>query len=182
MTSLGDDFRTDMNISDVQTFLANANTLNKYTTAPLSIQNYLKDATSDDGQAILESTDGLDNWTSAQKYLATELSGKIPPVDPIVRVENGTSIPGLAQLAVNRLSDKAITTLSPTNYDTQTFQRTTIVVYTDNIDPQQLDVLKNEFGVQTLMTSKEKPQGYNVLVTVGSDYNDKQGKKVINEP
>lgn len=179
ISSLGDDFKTDLILDDVRTFLGSANTLNKYSIVPISVQDFLKDATSNDGQAILESIDGPDNWTSVHKYLTQELSGK---TDIVVRVENGTTIPGLAQLAVNRLADKGINSLPPTNYDSQTFQKTTITIYDDNLDPQQLDTIKNEFGVNTVTASKIKQQGYNVLVTVGIDYNDKQGKKIINEP
>lgn len=183
ISSLGDDFRTDLTLSDVKTFLTNANTLNKYQieTIALTNQNYLIDAVSSDGQAILEPKDGLDNWASVHNYILDQLSGKVTPVAALVQVQNGTTIPGLAGLAVNRLKNENVQTLDPTDAQNNT-QATTITVYDKNINQNDLDVLKKEFGVNMLNYASSSQTGYNVLVIVGNDYNAKEGKKILNEP
>ncbi len=182
MTSLGDDFKTDLTLDEVKTFIQSINTLNKYKIETLSIQDYLADATSNDGQAILQPKDGLDNWTSIHTYIADIVTEKPEQVAATVRVENGTNIPGLASLAVNRLRDKNIKTVGPTNDNSQTFQQTTITLYDKNINQGDVDILKKEFGINTVTYKSGNQTTYNVLVIVGNDYNAKEGKKVLNEP
>ena len=182
ITSLGDDFKTDLSSGDIETLLSNVASLNKYTIDTLSIQDYLADANSNDGQAILQPKDGLDNWTSIHTYITDTISGKPQQTSALVRVENGTSIPGLAGLAVNRLKNENIKTLDPKNYDSQTYQQTTITVYDKNISQADLDTIKKEFGTNILTYDSSKQSEYNVLVIVGNDYNEKEGKKILNEP
>ncbi len=180
-TSLGDDFRTDLTLDDVKTLIENANILNKYKIETVSIQDYLTDATSDDGQAILQPKDGLEHWTNIHTYLQDIITGKPQQTPAIVQVQNGTTIPGLAGLAVNRLKDKNIQVLSPINSITHVSPQTTITVYDNNVNSADIDVLKKEFGVDTVLNSS-KQSNYNVLVIVGNDYNMKEGKRVLNEP
>lgn len=74
MTSLGDDLRTDLALDDVRVLVQNASLLNKYQIISLALtgDNYLQDAVSSDGQSILESKDGLDDWTSVHTWLTDE--------------------------------------------------------------------------------------------------------------
>lgn len=185
ITSLGDDLRTDMAIDDVKTFLQNAPVLNKYqiSTLALTDQNYLIDTFSNDGQAVLEPKDGLDNWTNVRNWISDQLSGKVTPVSAVVQVENGTNIPGLAGLATNRLKNQNIQTLTPT--DTQNnIQTTTITVFDKNVNQTQIDILKKEFNLTaiTYTTPTVSQPTYNIIVVVGNDYNVKEGKKLLNEP
>src|SRR5581483_1709773 len=170
ITSLGDDFRTDLSLEDIQSFLTNTTTLNRYKIETISIQDYLMDATSNDGQAILQPRDGLENYTSIHTYLNDLFTNKPQQIAAIVRVENGTNIPGLAGVAVNRLKDKNIKTLDPTNYDSQTFDTTTITAYDKNISQVDLTTLKQEFGVTYIEYAPQQQSSYNILVVVGADY------------
>lgn len=183
MATLGDDFKTDLSPGDAKTLVENATTLkNTYEVKTLSIQDYLVDATSNDGQAILEPAEGLDNWTSIHNVIQDSISASAGQVAAIVRVKNGTAIPGLAGLAVNRLKDKGMRTLEPVDNVEQKVQQTTITVFDKNVNKGDLDALKNEFGIDTLFYSPATQSLYNVLVTVGNDYNLKEGKKILNEP
>lgn len=178
MTSLGDDFRTDMTLNDVKTLITNANALNKYPieTLALTDKNYLIQTFSSDKQAILESKDGLDNWTSVHNWIADELNGKVHPVSSLVLVQNGSGVSGLAQIAVNKLKNAHIQTLDPITAQDQNRQTTTMIIYDKSIDKKEVAILKKEFGVETISFSDSSQSGYNVLVILGQDYNQKQIK------
>jgi len=77
ISSLGDDMKTDLSPDDVKTVVQNIQILNKYQIVSLALtdQNYLEDAVSDDGQDILESKDGVDNWKSVHNWLKNEFNG-----------------------------------------------------------------------------------------------------------
>jgi LCP family protein required for cell wall assembly len=175
MSSLGDDLRTDLTLDDVKVFLQNVSELNKYQIVSLSItdQNYLIDAISSDGQAILASKDGTDNWTSVHNWLADEFSGKPQPVPAVVQVENGTPIVGLALSATNRLKDSNMQVLEPVNASTRDNKTTTITVYDKNVEQADIDTLKKEFGINTISYSTAGQEQYNVFIIIGSDYKQK---------
>jgi len=174
--SLGDDLRTDLAPNDIKTFIQNANVLNKYqiSTLALTDKNYLVDTTASDGEAILEPKDGLDNWKSVHNWISDQLSGKIVSISAIVQVENGTTIPGLAGLATNRLKNENLQVLDPTDALDKTTQNTKVTIYDKNISATDLDSIKKEFGVTAIIqTSSLNKPAYNVLVIVGNDYNVK---------
>jgi polyisoprenyl-teichoic acid--peptidoglycan teichoic acid transferase len=79
MTSLGDDLRTDLSLDDVKTLVQNIQTLNKYKIVSLALtdQNYLQETVASDGEDILESKDGIDDWSSVHKWLQDEFAGKV---------------------------------------------------------------------------------------------------------
>lgn len=184
ITSLGDDVRTDLSMDDVKTFLTNAIVLNTYkiSTLALTDQNFLTDTFSDDGQAILEPKDGLDNWTSVHNWISDQLSEKTEAVSAVVQVENGTSIPGLAGLAVNRLKNENIQVLDPTDASSKDTKTTAITVYNKNINQADIATLTKEFGITNITYASSTLSAYNVLVVVGEDYNLREGKKLLNEP
>ncbi len=178
MTSLGDDLRTDLTLDDVKVFLQNISALNNYQIVSLSIadQDYLQDAVSSEGQAILVSKDGTDNWTSVHNWLKDEFSDKSRPVTAVVQVENGTRVAGLALQATDRLKDVNIRVLDPINAVNRNNQMTIIIIYDKNIEQTDIDKLKKEFGVNTVTYSDQNKTVYNVLVVVGSDYKIKRQK------
>ncbi len=175
MTSLGDDLRTDLTLDDVRAFLQNISALNSYQIVSLSItdHDYLQDAVSSDGQSILVSKDGTDNWTSVHNWLKDEFSGKPRSVTAVVQVENGTRVAGLALLAANRLKDANLQVLDPVNAVNRNNQTTVITVYDKNIDQANIDKLKKEFGVNSVIFATSAQTEYNVLVVVGNDYRTK---------
>ena len=81
ITSLGDDLRTDLTLDDVKTLVQNMQTLNKYQIVSLALtdQNYLQEAVASDDEDILESRDGMDDWTTVHKWLQDEFAGKQQP-------------------------------------------------------------------------------------------------------
>lgn len=183
MSSLGDDLRTDLSLDDVKTFIQNIQTLNKYQIVSLALtdQNYLQDAVSTDGQDILESTDGIDNWDSVHNWLTTEFSGKTQPLEAVIQVENGTTTAGLAQLATSRLQDEHMQVLTPSNA-AKDIQKTSITIYDPQVNKATIDALKKEFGVNAVSYQPTNHSSYNILIIVGEDYNKKEGKKLLNEP
>jgi len=183
MSSLGDDLRTDLTLNDIKTFIQNIQAFNKYEINSLAItdQNFLKDAVSSDGQDILISRDGVDNWDSVHNWLTNVFSDKSQPLEAIIQVENGSGTVGLAQLATSRLSDAHMQVLTPTNAP-KTIQQTTITVYDKNVNQATLNALKKEFNVNTITYGSSKGSIYNILIVVGVDYNQKVGRKLLNEP
>lgn len=184
ISSLGDDLRTDLTIADVKTLVQHISNLDKFEIVSLAItdQNYLQDAVSIDGQDILESRDGIDNWTSVHNWITDKLSGKSHSVAAAIQMENGTHIAGLAQLATNRLKDMNLQVLTSTNASVANSKHTTITVYDKNVNKTEIDILKKEFSTKTITYASSSQNHYNVLVTIGEDYNQKEGKKLLNEP
>ncbi|HSX09204.1 MAG TPA: LCP family protein [Candidatus Saccharimonadales bacterium] len=172
MTSLGDDLRTDLSPDDVKTLVQNIQMLNNYQIVSLALtdQNYLEETVSSDGQDILASRDGIDNWTSVHNWLKNEFTGKATPVDATIQIENGTSVPGRAQIATDRLTGQGLEVLSPVSAPTAQ-QKTTITIYNKGVSQSVITKLEKEFGVKTVSYSSSDQTGYNVLVIVGSDYN-----------
>ena len=183
MTSLGDDLRTDLTLDDVKTFLSNAQVLNKYSVETLALtdKNYLTNAFSSDGQAILIPQAGQDNYVAIHNWITDTVNGRLQPISAIVQVTNGTKIDGLAGIATNRLKNLNIQTIEPSTTASQSSQ-TTITVYSKNINPTDLTIIKKELGVSAVSYQQVDNTAYNVLVTVGDDYNQKEGKKILNEP
>lgn len=174
MSSLGDDFKTDLSIDDVRALIQNANVLNKYTIESLALtdQNYLQNTFSSDGQAILAPETGIDNFSDIHTYISDSIRGKVPPVNPIVLVENGTSTAGLASQAVAQLKKAAIQTLDPATAGTSDQKTTSIIVYNKAIDKTQLQKIQKNLPSSTTITfdTKDVPFGYNVLIILGEDY------------
>jgi polyisoprenyl-teichoic acid--peptidoglycan teichoic acid transferase len=176
MSSLGDDLRTDLAPDDVKTLVQNIQVLNKYQIVSLALtdQNFLQDTVSDDGQDILESRDGLDNWSNVHTWLKNEFSGKPQPVAASIQVENGTSIAGLAQIATDRLTNQNLDVLTPADASVKSLQKTTVTVYNKNVMQSAIAALKKEFGVQNVSYSSSNQDQYNVLVVVGKDYQKRE--------
>lgn len=176
MTSLGDDLRTDLTLDDVRVLLQNASALSDYQIISLAItdQNYLQNSVSFDGQAILISKDGQDDWTRIHKWLKDEFSGKPQPISATVQVENATNIIGLARVAAKRLREKNLEVLEPVNATISNVQKTTITVYSKNVNQEDIDLLEKEFNIPAVIYAAEKQLPYNVLVVVGEDYNQKK--------
>lgn len=176
MTSLGDDLRTDLSPDDVKTFVQNIQTLNNYQIVSLALtdQNYLQDTVSSDGQDILASRDGIDNWTVVHTWLKGEFSGKKQAVPATIQIENGTTVAGLAQIATGRLTNQNLQVLPPTNTSQKNVPQTTITVYDKNIPPSTVATLKKEFAVKNVLYASSNQVQYNVLVVVGKDYQQKE--------
>ncbi len=174
MSSLGDDFKTDLALDDVRVLLQNANVLNKYSIESLALtdQNYLQDTFSSDGQSILAPNTGIDNFSDIHTYLSDTISGKVPPVNATVLVENGTQTAGLASQAVNRLKSDNIQTLDPANGNTSTQKTTNIVVYDKAVNKTQLQTIQKDLPSSATISydTTTAPSGYNVLVLLGDDY------------
>jgi LCP family protein required for cell wall assembly len=173
ITSLGDDLRTDFSLDDVKAFIQNAPTLNKYEIVNLALtdQNYLTDTVASTGQDILEPKDGLDNWRSVHTWIADTISGKQQTVPAVIEVENGTQTVGLAGIATAKLKAHTLKVLDPATATIQNAQMTTITVYDKNVDQKTLKIVKQEFGVNTIIYAPAKQNAYNVLVVLGNDYN-----------
>lgn len=178
ISSLGDDMRTDLTPDDVKTLVQNIQALNKYQIVSLALtdQNYLQDSVSSDGQDILESRAGLDNWEDVQKWLKNEFAGIPQPVDAVIQIENGTAKTGLAQTATDRLTNQNFTVLSPTNASSKNQQNTTITIYDKGVSESVIASLEKEFNVKSVTYSSSDQSQYNVLIIVGNDYTKKEGQ------
>lgn len=176
MQSLGSDATTDLSVSDLQTFLSNASTLNTYeiTTLALTDKNFLNDSLSSDNQNILIPKAGMDNWTNVHNWLSDEFSGKQVPIPAIVQVENGTHTEGLALTANEMLQKNNIQTLTPQNATSRNINTTQIIVYDKNVSTTDLNVVQKEFNVPSVTYEASTGADYNVLVIVGTDFSPKE--------
>lgn len=171
MNSLNDDVRTDMAPSDIQALIQNAPALSKYQIVPLALtdQNYLTDSFSSGGLDILIPKEGQDTYTNIHKWIADVFAGKPEPAPAVVLVENGTKVAGLAQTAINRLTNLNIQTLPPKNAETNV-SITSVVSFDQNINPSDLAILEKEFNVTNISYKTATASGYNILVIVGDNY------------
>lgn len=180
-TSLQDDVRTDLKPQEIAGLLNLAGIVGKYKVSniALSDQNVLVNDTSDDGQYILTSKEGLNKWDLVRSWIQSSLNNTRILASPVIQVQNGTTVPGLATLAYNRLQDKDFNLLPPSSAD-QLVDKTLITVFTREIDTNILGELKKEFNVQNIVTQPSMDQPYDILIVLGNDYNLTQGKKLIN--
>ncbi len=173
MDSLGNDFKTDLSLDDVKTLIQNASSLNGYDVATLALtdQNYLVDSLAADGQNILVSKDGQDNWDSVHTWLTNTFEGKPVPAIPIVKVLNGTKTPGLAQHATDRIQELHFQIQPPGSTTDHAIPKTSITVYDPNIPAQDLRALQKEFAVPTIdIGASATASAYNILVVLGTNY------------
>lgn len=177
MTSLGDDFRTDMAISDVEFFLKQATVFKNYSIKNLALtdQNYLKDTFSDDKQSILVPRSGVGQWDQIHNWIASSLDPNHVVTAPVIQVENGTKTPGLALSVTNVLQAKNYTVLAPDTADKTTYLTTKITV-TSNVDKKIISTLKTEFNAQVVMDKSNTNLPYDLLIVLGKDYSDLQSK------
>jgi LCP family protein required for cell wall assembly len=176
MNSLKDDVRTDLAPSDIQALIQHAQNFQNYQVVSLALtdQNYLIDTLSSTNLDILVPKDGQDNYTNIHSWIAGAFAGKPEPVPAIVQVENGTTIAGLAQTVTTRLAGAHIQTLSPTNAGGAQAARTTIIAFSQNINPSDIALLEKELNVKDISHETATASGYNIRVVVGSDYKDSQ--------
>ncbi|HUD19117.1 MAG TPA: LCP family protein [Patescibacteria group bacterium] len=172
VSSLGNDSSTDMKISDLQTLIAHANELSDYQVESLALtdQNYLSDTFTSDGQFALMPKSGQDSWNQIHTWLSDTFKGIVEPVPAMVLIENGTHTTGLALQAYDSLQNQHIGVAIPQNAVDRNNLKTSIVVFDKNTNTNDLSVMKNEFPGASFTYQEATPSGYNVLVTVGSDY------------
>jgi len=182
LLSLGNDVRTDMDLEDIKSLIEHANELNRYTIHNLALtnENFLEDAISPDGQAILVPSNKEGNFDQIHTWLKNILSRQVIGASPIIQVENGTYIAGLAQLATNRLRDKDFNVLEPTTNEDGPTAATSITVFSKNIDPKVIADLEKEFGVKKVSKQLSTQHPYDIVIKLGADYNEAQGKKYLN--
>lgn len=182
ITSLENDLKTDLTLDDVKTFTQQTTSLNNYTIQSIAItdQNYLKDAVSSDGQDILEPTAGLSNWGQVHNYIESYINPNYVISQPVIQVSNASGITGLAALATTRLSDRGFDVLEPITAKTGSNQTTGIALYGRKISNSALNQLKKEFPSASIQTINQTNDSYDILVTLGKDYNLKLRKKVLN--
>lgn len=176
MTSLKDDLRTDLSLDDVKALIGHDNELQNYkiTTLALTNQNFLKGATSRDGQDILIPQAGQDNYTQIQQWIDSYTDPKAVDTNPIVEVENGTRVSGLANTAAERLRALGLNVLAPQSAPSQNISQTSITLYQKNIDSNVVKEIEQEFNAKSSIASSSADQSgdnpYDILVTVGQDY------------
>ena len=172
VSSLGDDTSTDLKISDIQTLIAHASELSGYQIESLALtdQNYLNDTFTTDGQFALMPKSGQDDWNQIHTWLSDTFKGIVEPVPATVLIENGTRTVGLATQAYTDLQNEHIGVATPQNAVSRDHQITNIIAFDKNIKTSDLTVVKKEFPGASFTYQDATPSGYNVLVTVGSDY------------
>lgn len=180
--SLKDDASTDFSISEIKDLLSEAGQFKDYQVAniALSNENVLKDSVSEDGQEILIPDAGVDQWGEVSNWLSSALNPQQEVDSPMIKVENGTDISGLAGLAVNRLRDKDLRVLDPVDASEKSLQQTAITIYNDKVNSQLAADLENEFGIDQVSRAVQSDLSYDILIEVGENYNLIQGKKLIN--
>lgn len=182
INSIQNNIKTDLTIDEVKYLIDQANTLNSYQVSNLALsdQNVLKQYMSDDGQSALVAKEGIGTWEGVHDWIASNIDPSRINSSPLVKIENGTRISGLAAVAYNRLQDRDFNLLSPASANDQDVEKTKIVIYSSSIDKKVIDDLKKEFSVSEVIVGQQKDFQYDILVILGQDYNNIQGKKLIN--
>lgn len=182
LQTLQSHYATDLTASDMADFLLRAGELTSYQIKSLALtdQNVLTDSFSSDGQFILVPSAGDQNWEQVKKYLDSKLDENTNIISPIIQVQNKTAIAGLAELLSNRLKDKDYNVLTPITGSEQNQKQSIITVFNNKIDKKIISDLQKETGAQIIQEKPDEGLNYDILITVGLDYYQKQGKKLIN--
>lgn len=177
---LKNNFRTDFSLDDLKSFASHTNELNSFSINNLSltIDNVLSYGRSADGQYILlPDTDQVDHWQPIHQWLSQKLNSGEKNLTPIIKVENGSRIPGLADLATHRLRSQSFIVTAPETTNLRNQKVTQITVFDPNLDENILGKIKNEFGTLEILTRIRQNETYDVLVTLGQDYKLKTDKQ-----
>ncbi len=178
------DIETNVSVGDVRSLLRYAGAFQSYKieSISLSTDNVLREEQSQDGQDILIPKEGREHWVDIHTWLAKKLDPGRIDISPIIQIENGTEIAGLAELATNKLSDKDLQVLIPYSSENKDIHKTAIIVYDTHVDQNIVRDLEREFNTQAIYQSTsdiDNPR-YTILVVVGYDYYLDHGKHIIN--
>lgn len=170
ISSLQDDIRTDLTPDDLKELALKANELGEYAIQSIALtdDNYLKDSFTSDGQSVLMSKDGPDNWTSVHNWITSYTDPNYVVKKPAIQVENAGGKAGLAKKVTDKLKAQGLTLLEPTT--SATLNETTTIVTTKKIDPQIITRLMKEFAVKAIKTNPNLDGNYDILITLGKDY------------
>lgn len=174
--SLKDSLRTDLTMEDISSLLKNADKFKGYNIKSIALtdQNYLTETLSDDGQDVLLPKDGTDNWAAIKNWIASEIYPGVPLLSPVVKVENGTSIAGISEKAINLLKKDGLTILPATKSTSTDVEKTVVVIFNPKIDKNILAKLEKEFGPSENKTANQEESSYDVLITIGKDFSPTQ--------
>jgi len=170
--SLGYNFKTDFSLEDIRTLVSRADELNMYQVSMLALtdENYLVQSRSENGQLILTSIDGIHAWDSVHEWLTQAFLNQPVPAIPTVLVQNGTRTPGLAYYVAEALRRQKFRTIEPESADTPA-EQTTVTVYDKTIKASYINALQRTLQTTAITyDTSEKPEAYNVLIILGSDY------------
>ncbi len=173
--SLSGHVQTDLTLSEIGTLLSKADNFSKFEirSVGLSDQNMLHYTFSSDGQYILSPKGGTDNWGTVQKWIKNEIDAPVQPENPVIMVENGTGIKGLAELAANRLAQENFRVIATGDAPEKNLAKTEITLYSNNLNREIINLLENELSVRNVTTKAATGINYNILITVGRDYSQK---------
>lgn len=178
IAALSGSYNTDLNPKDIAGLLGQSGVAGDYQIKSLALttDNFLKATFADDGQYVLISQAGVDNWLPLQKGIAAFLHPETRLSSPFIKIENTTFIGDLGDLAQNRLSQLGFTVL-PIDLTSvgqkKNLEKTAITVLNKGIEPKVIRQLQNEFETEAVVYGPEPNPDYDVLISVGQDYQAK---------
>lgn len=166
---------TDLSLDEINALLQMRPVFEKFKIDSIALTdtNILTYSFAEDGQYILVPKDGLDNWDSVGQWLKDEIYKAQNTAIPVIQIENGTDINGLAELASLKLKDKNIAMLPAKNSDRKNVQKTSITVMNPKIDKSVISLLEDQFQTGASFSAVLQPQDFNILVILGNDFRNK---------
>ncbi len=169
---LKDNFRTDFSVEDIKSFLSRANELNGFSirNIALTTDNVLSNGRSTDGQYILlPNSLETNDWSPIHRWLSERLSQSPNLTTPIVKIENGTKISGLADLATNRLRKQGFIVWPPSPADKRNYSKTTLATKSA-VARATLAEISKEIGLTAPTNLAADSLPYDIRVVLGQDY------------
>lgn len=184
VSTLRGSLSTDIGALDIKDLLPQAPSADSYEIKSLALttDNFLKVSFSADGQYILVSKDGIDDWSSVHAGITAFLNPESRTTSPLIQVANGTNIAGLYEAASSRLKESGFVTVSSGVYTGEKgLEKTFITVFNSSINTKILRQIQNVLETSNLVYNKADGETYDILVTLGNDFKALESKKVVNQ-
>ncbi|MGH7238519.1 MAG: LCP family protein [Candidatus Saccharimonadales bacterium] len=175
LSAFGDNVRTDISLSDMQQLY---NIISKIPSS--SVKSVDMDTTPNnlvttgdiDGQSIVEPKAGLFDYSAIQSFVRNTLrDGYLAKENALVKVLNGTSVPGLATQETNTLQSYGYRMAAPADAPSTSYATTTLIDLTHGKDKYTLHYLERRLNVKATVNLPPgmSAGGANFVIILGQD-------------
>ncbi|MDE3076404.1 MAG: LytR C-terminal domain-containing protein, partial [Chloroflexota bacterium] len=171
MDALAADFSTNMTVGQMKTLADAARGIDPSAIDRVSVDdtNYLVDAATTDGQAVLVPRER--SWAQLRAAVASLfMDSNIKAEAARVQLWNGSGVPGLAGSATTMLKDMGIQTLPPQNADSMDLIQTEIHDLTQGRDSSTVNYLASLFGAKIVADAPSTGASVDIEVVLGKNY------------
>ena len=169
MSTLKGDFKTDLTLGEIQQFISKASNFKTYSIKNYAItdQNFLEDSVAETGAFILQPTTGIDKWEIIQSWINNILTDKNTPAVKTINCSNQTDLDNLTEF----LDKNNYFVIPAIGKCTNQSAATSVVTFDSNLNQTITDQLKTNLGLTKITNKPVEDSSYNILITIGNNYN-----------